>query len=173
MNIVISDSTALILFAKSNTLHFLSNLFEKIYIPQAVHDELNFKDDIVKYRINEFDKISIKPVSDSLLLSKIAKLNIDKGEIEAITLALELDLLLIIDEKKGRKIALNQGLKIVGILGILIENYKQNFITYEKSHFYFKLLKNNGLRVSDELEEIFYKKLVTIQHTNQIHKKHI
>ncbi len=163
MNIVISDSTALILFAKSNTLHFLSNLFEKIYIPQAVYDELNFKDDIVKYRIEKFDNISLKKISDSTLLEKIKKLNIDDGEIEAITLALELNLQLIIDEKKGRKIALNQGLKIVGALGILIENYRKSYISYEESHYYFKLLKTYDLRVSEELEELFYKKLKQIK----------
>ncbi len=61
----------------------------------------------------KFDNISLKQISDLTLLKKIKKLNIDDGEIEAITLALELDLQLIIDEKKGRKTALNQGLKIV------------------------------------------------------------
>lgn len=163
MNIVISDTTALILFAKSNTLHFLSNLFEKVYIPQAVHDELNFKNDVVKYRIDNFDKIVVKPISDKSLLNKISKLKIDRGETEAITLALELDLVLVIDEKKGRTIALNQGVKIVGVVGILIENYKQNFINYEEVHFYFKLLKTSDLRVSDKLEKLFYEKLKQIK----------
>jgi predicted nucleic acid-binding protein len=38
---------------------------------------------------------------------------------EAIALALELNRALIIDEKKGRKIALHQGIKIIGLLGIV------------------------------------------------------
>lgn len=38
--IVISDTTALIVFAKSDTLFLLSNLFKKVYIPKAVYDEL-------------------------------------------------------------------------------------------------------------------------------------
>jgi len=159
MNIIISDTTALIIFAKSNTLFFLSNLFKKIYIPQAVYNELNFKNDIVKYRVEKFDKISLKAISDLKTLQRIQRLNIDEGEAEAITLAIELDLQLIIDEKKGRKIAINQGLKIVGALGILIENYKQNFISLEESHYYFNLFKKNGLRVSEILEKIFFKKL--------------
>ncbi len=66
---------------------------------------------------------------------------------------------MIIDEKKGRKIALDQGVRIVGILGILIENYVQDHISLEESQLYFSLFKKNGLRVSDELEQIFYKKL--------------
>ncbi len=47
MNIVISDTTALIILAKSDKLELISNLFEKVFIPQAVKDELDFKDDIV------------------------------------------------------------------------------------------------------------------------------
>lgn len=41
MNIVISDTTALIILAKSDTLTLLSNIFKSIYIPQAVQIELS------------------------------------------------------------------------------------------------------------------------------------
>ncbi len=153
MNIVVSDTTALIILAKSDSLSFLSNLFKKIYIPQAVYNELVVKDDIVKYKIEKFDKISIKTIKNIQILHKVQNLNIDKGEVEAISLALELDLKLIIDEKKGRKIALNQGLKIVGILGILIENYRQKFISFDETLFSLKLFRANGLRISEELRE--------------------
>jgi len=115
---------------------------------------------IVKYHINQFNAISIKPVSDLKTLERIKRLNIDEGEIEAISLAIELDLMLIIDERKGRKIALNQGLKIVGVLGILIENYKQEFISLEEAKIYFLLFKEQGLRVSVELEKVFFERLV-------------
>jgi len=67
-DIVISDTTALIIFAKSDAFSLLSNFFKKIYIPQAVYDELMFKDDIVNYRIREFDRIEVKPVSDMAIL---------------------------------------------------------------------------------------------------------
>lgn len=162
MNIVISDTTALIILAKSDTLDLLSNIFEEIFIPQAVQDELDIKDDIVKYRINHFDKISLRAVSDIKTLNRIKKLNIDKGEVEAITLALELDLKLIIDERKGRRIAINQGLKVVGALGILIENYRQDFISLEEVYYFFGLFKKSGLRVSDSLEQVFMEKLMEL-----------
>ena len=159
MDIVVSDTTALIIFAKSDSIWLLSNLFKKIYIPQAVYDELMAKNDIVKYRVKQFDKIYLKSVSDKQILNRIERLNIDKGEIEAISLAIELDLRLIIDERKGRKIALNQGLRIVGILGILIENYRQSFLSFEEVELYFELFKTNGLRVSGELERMFFDRL--------------
>jgi len=162
MNIVVSDTTALIIFAKSGSLNLLSNLSKNIYIPQAVYDELMVKDDIVKYSIKEFEGINLKQVSDLNLLKSIEKLKIDKGEVEAITLAKELDLPLIIDEVKGRKIALDQGLKIIGCLGILIENYKQNILSLDKTKYYFELFKNNGLRISFDLEKLFFDKLNTL-----------
>ncbi len=157
--IVISDTTALIVFAKSDTLFLLSNLFKKVYIPKAVYDELMIKDDVVKYRIKTFDKIEQRAVSNTDIIEKIKILKIDKGEIEAISLALELDLMLVIDEKKGRKIALSQGLKIVGILGVLIENYRKKFITIDELKLYFLLFKEQGLRISEELERVFFEKL--------------
>ena len=159
MNIVISDTTALIILAKSDKLDLLSNLFEQIFIPKAVESELNFKDDIVKYRVEKFDKISVKNINDTKTLNRIKKLNIDDGEVEAISLAIELDLKLIIDERKGRIVALNQGLEVVGVLGILVENYKLNHITFEEAHYFFNLFKKNGLRVSKKLEEIILEKL--------------
>lgn len=163
MKIIISDTTALITFAKSDILSLLDNLFETIYIPKAVHDELIVKDDIVKYRIDTFDKISIKEVSNYAILENIQKFKIDIGETEAISWALELGLKLIIDEKKGRQAGLSQGVSIVGVLGILIENYRQDFINFDEAHYYFELVKRNGLRVNDRLEEIFYIKLKEIK----------
>ncbi len=157
MNIVISDTTALIVFAKADQLRLLSNLFEKVFIPQAVKDELYFKDDIVRYRIERFEQIVVRPVTN-----KIPDFKLDIGETEAITLALELDLPLIIDERKGRKIAQSQGVKVVGILGILIENYRQNCISAEECRYCFSLFKQNGLRISKALEELFFAKLSEI-----------
>jgi len=159
MNIVISDTTALIILAKSDKLDLLSNLFQQIFIPKAVENELNFKDDIVKYRVEKFDKISVKNINDTKTLNRIKKLNIDDGEVEAISLAIELGLKLIIDERKGRIVAINQGLEVVGVLGILVENYKSNHISFEEAHYFFNLFKKNGLRVSKKLEEIILEKL--------------
>ena len=159
MNIVISDTTALIILAKSDKLELLSNLFEQVFIPKSVEEELNFKDDIVKYRVEKFDKISVKNISDSKILNRIKKLNIDNGEIEAISLAIELDLKLIIDERKGRIVAINQGLEVVEVLGILVENYRLDHIYFEEAHYFFNLFKKNGLRVSKRLEEDILQKL--------------
>ena len=73
-DIVISDTTALIILAKSDAFSLFSNLFQKIYIPKSVYDELMVKDDIVNYRIKEFDKIEVKPVTTTATLERIKTL---------------------------------------------------------------------------------------------------
>ena len=58
------------------------------------------------------------------------KQNLDDGESEAIALALEINSdYLLIDELKGRNMAENHGIKIVGLLGILIKAKQQGILT--------------------------------------------
>lgn len=55
------------------------------------------------------------------------KIELDKGESEAIALDIELKAnRLIIDERLGRKIATQSGLSIIGVLGILIAAKQRN-----------------------------------------------
>jgi len=43
MKIVISDTTALIILAKTNHLNLLTNLIDKVYVPKAVMEEFDTK----------------------------------------------------------------------------------------------------------------------------------
>ncbi len=159
MQIIISDSTALIILAKTDKLFLLSNLFAKIYIPEAVFDEVNFKNDIVKDRLNQTKFIEVKKITDRTIFDKISAYNIDKGEIEAITLAIELNENLLIDERKGRIVAKENGVLIIGLLGILRNNYKLNFINLDELKNIFNEFKDKKLRISNRLEKIFLESL--------------
>lgn len=76
----------------------------------------------------------------------------DDGESEAIILADELQSdVLIIDERRGRKVAQNLGITITGMVGILVQAHSENMISEEEVKICFEHLKNSGIRLSDSL----------------------
>ena len=75
----------------------------------------------------------------------------DPGEAEAIVLAIELEAdALLIDEKKGRKIAEEHGIIITGLLGILIIAKSENLIS-EVKPILDKLIFETGFRINPKL----------------------
>ncbi|CAA6818701.1 MAG: Unknown protein [uncultured Sulfurovum sp.] len=142
---IVSDSTTLIILFDLNRMELLSNLFSKIIIPSSVYDEISVKKQII---LPNF--ISIQNVNNSELLETL-KLVLDLGESEAIALALELNSKLIIDEKKGRKIAMKQGLEIIGLLGIVYLNIKKGFLKKEEAKAFLEDALKHGYRINQKL----------------------
>jgi predicted nucleic acid-binding protein len=150
---IISDSTTLIILFDLNRMELLSNLFPKIIIPSAVYEEITVKKPLV---LPEF--IVVQQPTECEMLETL-KLVLDLGESEAIALALELDTKLIIDEKKGRKIAIKQGLKIIGLLGIVYLNIKKEFISIDEARKFLDDALSHGYRISEKLIEEMFKKV--------------
>ena len=157
--IIISDTTALIILSKTNHLELLTNLIDKVYIPNAVMEEISYKNDKVKYLIENSSFIEVKKVTNQTILKEVQSNNLDKGEIEAISLALEEDYQLLIDERLGRKYAESRGLKIIGLLGILKANLIKNHISYVDLLYILDEFKSAKLRVSKQLEKVFLESL--------------
>jgi len=152
---IVSDSTTLIVLNNLGKLDLLK-VFNQVYIPQKVYEEVNFKKNFILP-----DFIKVKKIETNELYFYLTKL-LDEGESEAITLAKELNIPLIIDEKKGRKIAKNLNIKIVGLLGILYLNYKKGFITKEEIKSFLGDAINNGYRISQRLLDEFWNTLKQI-----------
>ena len=149
---IISDSTTLIILFDLKRLELLSNVFAHIIIPQTVYDEISVKKPI---ELTPF--ISVRKVIDTELLHTLTSL-LDRGESEAIALAIELKKPLIIDEKKGRKIALHQGIKIIGLLGIVYLNIKKEHLTQSEAKAFLEDAIKHGYRISQKLiDEMFLK----------------
>ncbi len=109
--LIIADTSCLIVLQKINRLHLLKDIFEEIIITKEIAYE---------YREELPIWIITKKVKDKLS-KHILEIDLDKGEASAIALGLEnKDVLILIDERKGRKKATDLGLKIMGTLGVII-----------------------------------------------------
>jgi len=157
--VIISDTTALIILAKTNHLELLTNLIDKVYVPTAVMEEIAYKNDEVKYVIEQATFIEVKKITNQAILKEVKLSNLDRGEIEAISLALENDLSLIIDERLGRRYAESKGVKIIGLLGILKANLVKEHISYVDLLYILNEFKGVKFRISARLEEHFLRSL--------------
>jgi predicted nucleic acid-binding protein len=156
MTSIVSDTTTLIILGKLQRYDLLENLFKTIYIPSMVIKEIAKKSDGIEKLIQENNLFEIKEINNHSLLQILDGI-LDKGESEAIVLAKELELMLIIDEKKGRAIAKNMGLDIIGLLGIIILNLKRGFLSSNEAVTLLEDIKTTGFRISSKLEENFLK----------------
>ena len=152
MKLIISDSTTIITLLNINRLDVLKNIFSLVYIPKKVYDEIVIEE---KITLNK-NFFVVKEINDKNLYTLLTK-SLDKRESEAITLAKEMNLSLIIDEKKGRKIATNLGINIFGFIGLLVLNYKKEMLTKDDTLDIFYKAKEQGFRVGNNLENEFLK----------------
>ncbi len=153
--IIISDTTPIISLIKINRLDLLEKLFGEIIIPEAVFKELTtntaFENEAEIVKKSSFLKISSVQNRKALELLQVIS-GLDEGESEAIILADELKSnVLVIDEKKGRKVAKKLGITITGTIGILIQAYNEKMISEIEIKSYLYQLKNNNIRLSDSL----------------------
>lgn len=121
--IVISDASVLINLAIIGHLDLLQKLYQEIIISEAVYYEITIKGagKPGDQEVRSSDWVQVMAIKNTKLV-KILLEEIDLGEAEGITLAVEMDAtLLLIDEKLGREKAKAFGIKTVGLLGILLE----------------------------------------------------
>ena len=110
--VIIADSSCLIALSNINELEIFQKVYEQITITPEIEDEFG-------ERIPDW--IKVEEVADKMKIA-ILELELDKGESSAIALAIEKEnSLLVIDEKKGRNVAKKMGIKITGILGVIIK----------------------------------------------------
>ena len=93
------------------------------------------------------DWVIIKNPNNNALLNRLL-IQLDEGEANAITLAIELNAdLLIIDEIKGRKIASSLSINITGLAGVLILAKKEGYLKSVKPTLD-KILNETSFRMS-------------------------
>jgi len=125
--IVVSDTTAITNLWQIQRLEILQSLYEEIIIPKAVWEELSEISEQSAYLVQQDWIVIQEPQDAHLIVSLSAELDI--GEAQAIALSVELEAdFLIIDERAGRNKAKSLNIKIIGLLGILLEAKKQGIL---------------------------------------------
>jgi predicted nucleic acid-binding protein len=138
--IVITDTSTLILFHKIGELSLLKEVYGQIYTTREVADEFGEK-------LPEW--IIISQVKE-LKYKDLLKTQIDIGEASVIALAAEYDKkLILLDDLKARKLAKQLNLKISGALGVIHKAKALDIINKVKPLIN-KLLKTD-FRISQEI----------------------
>ena len=117
--IVVSNATPIITLSSIGKIDILKYFFEKVYIPQAVYDEIKSKKAFGYQEIEDkfFEVITIEDsFAQDILLN-----DLDLGEAQTIVLAKELNAdIVLIDETIGYNIARSQKLNVKRTLSFLI-----------------------------------------------------
>lgn len=161
--LVVSDTTPIISLMKDNRLGILKELFKEIVIPEAVYKELisneNFLEEADKIQKSAFIKTVV--LEDRKIVDVFQRATgLDQGESEAIIYSDEKGAdLLLMDESKGRQVAKQMNIRVIGTLGILQLANEKGLMTGGEVRHTLEVLKANQRHISDELMEIVLKKI--------------
>lgn len=146
MKAIIADTSCLIIYDKIYRLEILQHTFADLIVTDEVAKEFGELPDWIK----------VQQIANKDQYLELAK-DLGKGEASSITLALEFnDSLLIIDERKGRKVAEEMKIEIIGSLGVLIKAKEKGVIKSVKE--ILNLIDKTNFRISESIKEKVLKK---------------
>jgi predicted nucleic acid-binding protein len=161
--IVISDTTPLISLMKIGQLDLIHQLFGEIQVPEAVFRELTsnnrFRNEC--RQIEECPFINMVKVTDTKSVDLLRRSSgLDLGESEAIILSDYFNAnYLLMDETKGRKVAQQMGIPIIGTIGMLMIAHNEHLLSEEEILNCINILKNSGRHISEKLYEQLIKEI--------------
>lgn len=130
MRRVVSNTSPLTNLAAIGQLHLLQALFGQIDIAQAVWDELNADGRSWPGRDEVARSTWIRrQAPKNRALIRALQRDLDLGESESIALAVELGTdLILLDEQDGRRLAQQQGLRPMGVVGVLLLSKQRSML---------------------------------------------
>jgi predicted nucleic acid-binding protein len=150
---------------KIGQLDLIHRLFGEIQIPEAVFEELvsnkRFPEESKQIRESSFiKKVKVTDVKAVDLLRRSTGL--DVGESEAIILSDSIKAnLLLMDEVRGRSVAQQMGIQIMGTVGMLMVGYKERLLSKDEILTCIDILRNSGRHISGNLYDQLMQKLET------------
>lgn len=157
MKIIIADSSTLITLLDSDNFDLLFELFKEIIITDEVYQEITEKFSY-QQTINSYiskNRLKLQNIEAKEMYEMLIK-RLDRGEVSSIILAKKLNLPLIIDEKKGRKIAQSMQIPIIGFVGILLKLIEKEIIAKSRAIEIMEEVESNNFRLSEGLKRLIY-----------------
>jgi predicted nucleic acid-binding protein len=147
--IIVCDSSPLFALAICDELHLLEQMYDTVLIPEAIYNEVSVSGKPNADKIQEWAHKKVARVKDDDFIQALAEM-LDRGEAEAIALYKEKNAdYLLIDERKGRKIAESYDVKIIGTLGLLLLAKQNGLLESVKPCL--ELLQQSTIRITPEL----------------------
>ncbi len=144
--IVVSDTSPLTALLTVNETDLLKTLFGEVVIPRAVHLEL------LRSHSHLPLWLRVEGVRNTAQVARMRQV-VDEGEAEAIELAKELQAdWLLMDERKGRRIAKQEGVPIIGLVGVVLLAKRHNLISSARA-LLDRLESQAGIYLSREIKD--------------------
>ena len=128
--IVVCDASPLINLGRISRLALLPALYDQVVLPQAVWEEgvVRGKGKPGAAEVEKAPWVQRDTVHNRALVQALLQ-QLDAGEAESIVLAMERkDDLLLMDEPLGREVARHLGVRIMGVVGLLVDARHQGLI---------------------------------------------
>ncbi|MGI9035373.1 MAG: DUF3368 domain-containing protein [Pyrinomonadaceae bacterium] len=145
--IIVSDTSPINYLILIREIELLPKLFGQVIIPQAVSNELQQTGTPAAVR----DWIALRPQWLEIQNAKIIDhtMTLGAGEREAISLAVELNAdLVLVDDRKARKTAIERGLNVAGIINILESASKRSLVNLAET---FQKIRQTNFRIAPDL----------------------
>lgn len=158
----VSNTSPLVAFSAIGRLDLLRNVFEPLLIPAGVRDELFPSGTIwteaeaVQRGISQASWLQVVVASQGPSCPALSQ-RLGAGEAEAIALAIQRNLPLVIDDLEARETARTFGLEIIGSLGVVARNKRMRAIKEAKP--IVQAMKQAGIFYSGALIHQFLREL--------------
>ncbi len=140
--IVVSDTSPITTLLQINRVGLLKDLYGDVLIPEAVRRELS----VLHPSLPAF--CHCVPAENRAEVERLLR-ELDLGEAEAIVLAKERHAdALLIDESEGRSIAAREGVRFIGLVGVLLQAKHQKRLASLKD-----VLRELEIRTAFQLSE--------------------
>ncbi|MCU0751857.1 MAG: DUF3368 domain-containing protein [Akkermansiaceae bacterium] len=144
--IVVSDTSPVTALLTVGHEELLRQLFGEVVIPEAVREELMRGHGAIPVWLR------VEPVrrrDEALRFSQV----VDRGEAEAIELAKELGAdRLLIDERKGRRLAKQEGVPVIGLVGVVLLARRNGLVASARSLLQ-RLEQEAGMYLAEDIRE--------------------